>query len=127
MPLELKNAVQAARVAAQFRECQSSRAGLGNLRGGFLVEVIGCSLGMGSGGKNGAVVVLQNLQPCRDIGGVLLPRFLLQFEVGAQESRAQLGNEFLAAVTFIAPALAAEVAVEALRVLRPVRLMPTSA
>jgi hypothetical protein len=45
----------------------------------------------------------------------------VQFEVGAQESRAQLGDEFLAAVAFIAPALASEVAVKALRVLRPVR------
>ena len=98
----------------------SGRAGLRDLRGGFLVEVIGGSLGMGGCRENGAVVVLENFQPSRDIGGVFFPRLLMQFEIGTQESRAKLGNKFFAAVTFIAPLLAAKVAVEALRVLRPV-------
>ena len=96
-------------------------------RGGFLVEVIGRSLGMRGSRKNGAVVVLEDFEPCCDIGGVVLPRFLVQFEIGAQESRSQLGNEFLAAVTFVAPDLAPEVAVKTLRVFCPVRLMPMSA
>jgi len=38
----------------------SCRASLGNLRGGFLVEVISGSLGMGGGCKNGAVVVRED-------------------------------------------------------------------
>jgi hypothetical protein len=51
----------------------------------------------------------------------------VQFEIGTQESRSQLGNELFAAVTFIAPALAAKVTVKALRVFRPVGVMPISA
>jgi hypothetical protein len=62
---------------------KSSRTGLGNLRGGFLVEVFGWSLGMGGCGENVGVVVLENVQPCRDTGGVVLAQFLVQFEVGA--------------------------------------------
>jgi hypothetical protein len=34
----------------------------------------------------------------RDIGGVVFAWFLMQFKIGAQESRAKLGNKFLAAV-----------------------------
>src|SRR5437016_5386776 len=64
---------------------------------------------------------LRTFKPCCDIGGVFLPRFLVQFEIGAQESRSQFRNEFLAAVTFVAPALATEVAVKPLRMLCPVR------
>ena len=82
---------------------------------------------MGRCSEDGAVVVLENFEPCCDIGGVVLAGFLMQFKVGAQESRAQLGNEFLTAVTFIAPALTTKIAVKALRVLRPVGLMPISA
>jgi hypothetical protein len=41
----------------------SGRAGLGNLRVGFLVDVIGCTLGMGGWRENSAVVVLENFQP----------------------------------------------------------------
>jgi hypothetical protein len=33
----------------------------------------------------------------------------VQFEIGTQESKSQLGNEFFAAVTFIAPVPAAKV------------------
>ena len=75
---------------------------------------------MGGCRENSAVVVLEDFQPRRDIGGVVFARFLMQFEVGAQESGAKLGNKFLTAVTFIAIALAAKVTVKALRVLRPV-------
>jgi hypothetical protein len=77
--------------------------------------------------KDGAVVILENFQPSRDICGVFLPRLLVQFEIGAQESRSQLGNELFVAVTFIAPALTAKVTVKALRVLRPVSVIPMSA
>ena len=65
---------------------------------------------MGGCCEDGAVVVLEDFEPCGDIGGVVLARFLMQFEIGAQESGAKLGNEFLAAVAFVAPALAAEIA-----------------
>src|SRR5580693_983950 len=71
--------------------------------------------------KNGAVVVPEDFQPCRDIGGTVLARFQVEFEVSAQESRSKFRDEFLAAVTFVAPAPATEIAIKALRVLRPVR------
>ena len=86
---------------SEVSEFKSGRAGFGSLRGGFLVEVIGCSLGVSGCRKNGAVVVLENLQPSRDIGSVFLPRFLVQFEIGAQESRSKFRNEFLVLVAFI--------------------------
>jgi len=99
---------------------KSSRADLLDLRGGFLVEVIHCSLGMSGCREDGTVIILENFQPSRDIGGIFFPRLLMQFEIGTQESRSQLGNQFFAAVTFVALLLAAKVAVKALRVLRPV-------
>ena len=48
---------------------------------------------MGGCGKDGAVVILENFQPSRDIGGVFFPRLLVQFEIATQESRSQLCNE----------------------------------
>ena len=78
-----------------------SRASLEDLRGGgFLMEVVGSPLRVSGCSKNGAIVFLEDFQPRRDIGGVFFARLLVKFEIGAQESRSQLGNEFLAAVTF---------------------------
>lgn len=85
------------------------------------MEVIGGALRVCGGGEDGVRVTLQDFKPACDIGGVLLARLLMQFEVGPQESGAKLGDQFLAAVAFVVPRLAAEVAVEALRMLRPVR------
>jgi hypothetical protein len=59
-----------------------SRAGVPDLRGGFLVEVVGGTLSVSGCRKNSAIVILQNFQPSRDIGGVFFPRLLVQFEVG---------------------------------------------
>ena len=76
-----------------------------DLRCGFLVEIIGGALGMGLCRDNGAVVVLENFQPCRDIGGIAFSRFRVLFEADAQERGARHGSKFLAAVTFIAQLL----------------------
>ena len=101
------------------------RDGIDCVCGGYAIaesaQVIRGALRVGGGGEDGAVVVLQNFQPVGDIGGVILARLKRQFEIGAEESGAQFGDEFLLRVAFIAPALAAEVAVKARRVLRPVR------
>ena len=43
-----------------------------------------------------------------------------QLEIGAEESRRQLGDQFLAGVAFVAPGLAAEIAGQTARVLSPV-------
>ena len=45
----------------------------------------------------------------------------MQFQVGTQESRTQLCNEFLSSIALVSPALAAKVSVKALLVLRPMR------
>jgi hypothetical protein len=86
-----------------------------------LLEVIGCTLSVSGCRKYGAVVILENFQPSRDVGRVFFPRLLLRFEIGTQKSRSQLGNEFFAAVTFIAPTLAPEVTVKSVRLFRPIR------
>ena len=59
------------------RRSRLSRAGLGYLRGGDLIEVIGCTLGVSGCRKDGTVVSFENLQPRRDIGGVFFPRLLM--------------------------------------------------
>jgi len=47
-----------------------------------------------------------------DIGGVVFAVLQLQPEVGAQERRAQLGDELLARVTLVREFLASEIAIE---------------
>ena len=39
---------------------------------------------MSGSGEDGALVVYENLQPARNIGGVDLARFEMQFKVGAK-------------------------------------------
>lgn len=84
------------------------------------VPEIGCALRMGGGAEDCALDFLQDLQPALDIGGVILPRLGGQGQIGTQKRRAQLGDQFLAGVAFIAPALAAKVAVKPALVFRPV-------
>src|SRR6202035_4703626 len=67
------------------------------------------------------LVVLQHLDPRRDIGGVVFANLRREFEVGTKESGTELGDKLLDGVAFIAEPLAAEVAVKARRVARPVR------
>jgi hypothetical protein len=62
-------------MASQGARGQSSRQDLGNLPGGFLMEIIGCSLGMCGCRKNGAAVTLENPQPGGNMGGILFPSF----------------------------------------------------
>lgn len=47
--------------------------------------------------EDGALVVSDDLDPFGDIGRVILTRFLMQFQIGAKESGASLGDQFLAA------------------------------
>lgn len=69
--------------------------------GGFLhlvglrlqaVEIFGGALCMGGGAEDGALVLLQHLEPVVDIGGMLITGFWRQAEVGAKERRAKLGD-----------------------------------
>src|SRR6266705_5407928 len=68
---------------------QDACGGLGRLRAEFVDEIRG-ALRVRGGGENRAVVVLQNFQPIRDVGGVIFAGFERQFEVGAQERGAKL-------------------------------------
>ena len=58
---------------------------------------------------------------------MIVADFRGEFEIGAEESASQLGDEFLVGIARIAPALAPEFTVKAGRVLRPVTVMPISA
>ena len=73
---------------------------------------------MGCGAEDGALVVLQNLEPVLDIGRMIGARLRRQGKIGAQEGRAKLGDQFFAGIAFIAPFPAPELP---LWVLRPVR------
>jgi hypothetical protein len=75
----------------------------------------------------GALVVPEHVEPGRDVRGVIVPDFRRQFQVSAEESRAELGHEFLAGIALIAPGFAPEIPVETVPVPRPVRVMPISA
>jgi len=91
------------------------------------VQVVGGPLRVAGGAEDEPLVVLQHLEPVADVGGVILPDVRGDAEVGRQEGGTEFGDKFLAGVAFVAPCFPAEVAVEALRVPRPVRLMPISA
>ena len=49
------------------------------------VQEIGCALRVGCGGEDRALVVFQDLDPRRDIGGVVFPNLRRKLEVGAKE------------------------------------------
>ncbi len=66
-------------------EKQGERPRSGGLRerGLLLVQVIDGSLGMGSGAKDGPLVVMQYAQPMGDIGGMILTGLDGQLQIGA--------------------------------------------
>lgn len=80
---------------------------------------------MGSGLDNGAVVVLQNLDPARDVIDVISARLQGHTKVGGKECCAKLGSQFFAGVSLIAPFLAAKAAVKAALVARPMHSFMT--
>ena len=84
------------------------------------MQKIGGPLRVRCRGKDRAVVGLQHLEPVIEIASVVAARLGGQFEVGAKERRAKLGDERLHRVTLIAPPLAPEIAVKARGVFRPV-------
>jgi hypothetical protein len=91
-----------------------------------VLEING-TLGVGGCLKNGSLVVLENLEPVAQVGGVVVAGLWGNAEVAAEEGGPYFGNEFFAGVTLVADLPSSEVAVEAGRVLRPVGLMPMSA
>ena len=83
------------------------------LNGASAVEEPDGSLRVGGSHEDGALVIPEDGQPGCDIGGVVFPDLGCEPKVGGQEGAGQFGDQFLAGVAFVAPALVAEIAVEA--------------
>jgi hypothetical protein len=83
----------------------------GALRGSA-VDKFGGTLRVGRGGKHRSVIGSQHFQPSCDIGRVIFARLQSKFQVGAQESGTEFGNQFLDGITFAPEAMPAEVTVE---------------
>ena len=75
------------------------------------VQEINGPLGMGGGLKDGALVLLQNLEPVVQVGGVVVAGFGGDAEVAAEERGPDLGDQFFAGVTLVAELLASEIPV----------------
>src|SRR3546814_298007 len=78
-----------------------------------------CSSDLGGGLEDGPLVVRQDLEPGGYIGSVILADLRRNAEVGAEIGGPDLGDQLLAGIAFVAPALAPQVAVEPGRVARP--------
>jgi len=85
-----------------------------------LVEVVGSALRVRGRCEYSAIVILKNFEPIRNVRGVVFPRFLVQFQVGAQESGTKFCNEFLGSVPSVAPTFASKISIKPLLVFRPV-------
>lgn len=93
------------------------RLGVGDLQS---VEVIDSALRVCSGLEDSALVILQNLEPMPDIGGVVVAWLRGDTQIGTKESGAQFSDQLFAGVAFITEALAAEVTVKAALMFGPV-------
>lgn len=87
------------------------------------MEEIDGVLRVRGGREDRALVLAEDLEPVRQVRGVVLARLRCDAEIRAQEGSAKLGDELFTGVARIAEALTAEVAIETARTLRPVRLL----
>lgn len=55
-----------------------------------LVQIVGCLVGKPRGGEDRSGVVLEELQPVRDIGGMVEAGLIADPQIGAQECSADL-------------------------------------
>jgi len=85
------------------------------------VQPIDGGLSLGRSGEQGAFVLAKDAQPVREISGVIGPGVVGNPEIRAKECGSKLGNQFLGGIAFVAPALAAEFAVETRRLFRLMR------
>jgi hypothetical protein len=76
------------------------------------VDEIRGALRARGGGKNSAVVVLQDFQPVLDVGSVFLAGLGGEFKVGSEEGASQFGNEFFHGISIRPEAVPAEIAVK---------------
>ena len=91
------------------------------------VQEGGGAFGMGGGGEDRPLVVLQHTQPRFDIAGMIRAQFQCQAKIGAEKRASKFGNQFLRRVSFISPAFAAKLTGKALLVFRGMTVMPISA
>src|SRR5260370_2641713 len=92
--------------------CGASRSDLrGGLRGAE-VDKFGGTLCVRGGGEHCSIISCQHFQPSCDIGRAVFAGLKSEFQVGAQESCPEFGNQFLDNVTFAPEAMPAEVTVE---------------
>ena len=84
------------------------------------VDVFRCTLGMGRGGEDCAVVLSENVQPGCYVGCMILARFQGEFKVRTQERCSKLSDQFLDGITFAAETMSTEVTIEPVRAAGPV-------
>lgn len=75
-------------------------------------EEVDGALRVGRGGKDGALVGLEDLEPAGDVGGVVLTDLRCELEPGADEGGSEFGDKLFRGVGGIAPARAVEVTIE---------------
>lgn len=76
------------------------------------VQIVDRALCMHRGGEREPLVVLQHVEPRRDVARMILAAVRGKTQVGAQERSPKLGDKLLARAASIAPALAPEVPIE---------------
>ena len=86
-------------------------SGLGGLLG---VHPVGRLLGLAGGHEDGPGILLQDLEPGRDVGGVVWPRLVGDAQIGKDEAAEDLDHDLLKGVRRRAKA-AREVAGEPMR------------
>ncbi len=77
-------------------------------------------LGIGRRPEDGLLVRLQDVEPMRQVLGMVGARLVGYLKIGAQEGRAQFGDQFLEGIGVVATALCL-VAVEPMGCARPMR------
>src|SRR4051812_47445275 len=80
-----------------------------------LSEIVRSALRMGSGSKDGPFIFFQDRKPMTNVTGMIVAVFEPQAQIGAEESSAEFGNQFLACIPFVSEAFAPEIPVKARR------------
>lgn len=82
-------------------------------------QIIGGALRQCGSSEDSPLVVLENFQPAFDIGSMILAYLRCDAKLGAEEGRADFGDQLFAGIPFIAPALTAKITVETGFMTRP--------
>ncbi len=93
------------------------------------MQIVDGPLGMRGRLEDRALVIGEHLEPGGEIARVVGPglEFGRDAEIGAEETAAELGDQFLSRALAAVLAVAAEIAVDAMPRRRPVPVMPISA